>query len=105
MRRAAAFISVLAVSLSAAADSNLVEDAAREAALRCQQVSAESIDRCSTINGRSKEHSAARHAVIRLYETRNRFVSDCNKSATLIRCQEDVNWLIGAGITSAASMR
>jgi len=90
---------MFALSLGAAA--NPVEDAAREAAVRCRLVGAESIDQCGGLTGRSNELTAARRAVGRLYEARNRFMSVCSDSMELMRCQDDVGWLIIAGITSA----
>jgi hypothetical protein len=101
VRRAEAFVIALAVSLSAVADPDPVEDAAREAAVRCQWVGAESIDPCAKLTGRSPEFTAARQALIRMYEARGRFVSDCSDAMELSRCQDNVNWLISAGIASA----
>ncbi|RYF47634.1 MAG: hypothetical protein EOO38_11755 [Cytophagaceae bacterium] len=82
-----------------------VEEAAREVAIRCRSVGAESIDQCARLMGRSPEFTAARRALIRMYEARSRFVSDCSDTMEITYCQDNANWLIGAGIASAVLPR
>ena len=54
-----------------------LEDATYEAIKLCGRIGQQSIDDCSRSVGRSPEHSAARKAVIRMFNARTAFMNNC----------------------------
>jgi hypothetical protein len=50
------------------------------------------------MGGRSPDQSAARKAMLRLYQMRNAFMDECQRGEHLARCTEQSEWYIGAGM-------
>ena len=75
-----------------------LQDAAAEATRLCQAVDAdESLMHCGSImGGRSPEHSAARKAVMRMFNERNAYMASCRSPGPV--CGEQADLYIGSGM-------
>lgn len=68
---------ILMLALASTAKAEPLEDTTYEAMKLCGVIGALSIDECSRSVGRSPEHSAARKAVIRMFNARTAFMDNC----------------------------
>lgn len=92
------FVTTAAILLLAgAAAAHPLEDAVVDAYRLCQKFDVESLEACGFMGGRSPEHTAARTAMRRVYDSRAAFMRKCQDS--LERCSEQAEWYIGSGIS------
>lgn len=80
------------------------EDAVYEAMKLCGVVGQLSIDDCSRSTGKSPEHSAARKAVIRMFNARTAFVNNCFSTDRYPSdCPYMADWHFWRGFNRAAN--
>lgn len=90
MKRLAAL--VVAVMAGVAGAATPLEDATYEATKFCLMVDAPSIEACGNSSVRSASHSAARKALIRMYNERTTFMQKCEERESLRDCQHMAEW-------------
>ena len=97
MSKALTIFVTLALS-GAAASAHQLEDSAHEAMALCARLDGvETIDQCIGNVAPSPERPAAKAALLRLFKARTAFMRECG--AGLVRCQEQADLYIWAGIS------
>lgn len=92
-----------AVAFSAGAEPiSPLHHAAYEAFRLCARVDPNLwLDECGSMSGRSAAHSAARRALIRMYNERTFFMGACQAADSLGNCQQQAQWHMLHGFTRA----
>jgi hypothetical protein len=97
-------LTVLVGCLSCAAAAHPLEDAAHEAMALCARVDGvETIDQCMSTTSQSEHRPPARAALQRLFKARTAFMRECDTGGGLVRCQEQSDLYIWAGISRGFS--
>jgi hypothetical protein len=83
-----------------AASAHPLEDAAHEAMALCARVDGvETLDQCMSTTSQSEHRPPARAALQRLFKARTAFMRECDTGSGLVRCQEQSDLYIWAGIS------
>ena len=90
----------LLISTSNSASAELLEEKAKDAALKCMRVDSYSLAHCGfQMTGRSAAHSEARKSVKQMFELREMYINNCSLQNTHSMCVENANWFIEMGIS------